>query len=190
ARVYQRKNTIEKIDMPIACVTDFDVMPDCAPKILAKVDSDDNWPEKSNRRWRATKDFSTEELSKRRDDIYEKASGQNVKTFVADEWTFEYDLAFSGLPECVWIAANLAKFDEQISAGKKTVYSIARMAQKDYKVLSGQHSAKEELASHIYKLFEAGSKVSKATSAQYLASVLKSRIKSGRLSSQDLLERL
>lgn len=37
---------------------------------------------------------------------------QNVKTFVADEWTLEYDLEFAGRTEVVLIAAMLAANDD------------------------------------------------------------------------------
>lgn len=190
ARVYQRKESTEKIDVPVACVADFDVMPDCAPEIVGKVKSGETWPDIQKRQWRAKRDFSAEELKVRRKEIYEKASGQNVKTFVADEWTLEYDLVFSGLGEYVWIAANLAKYDEQISAKKKTIYAVARKAATSYRELSQRYPAKEELASHIYKLFVADSSVSKATVAQYLASLLRAKHKSKRLSSQELMEKL
>lgn len=44
--------------MPTACITDMDVMPDCAPEILSlKGVKGAVWPDKSDRRWRAMKDF-------------------------------------------------------------------------------------------------------------------------------------
>jgi putative ATP-dependent endonuclease of the OLD family len=190
ARIYQRKASDETIDIPVACITDFDVMPDCAPEILGKVNSGETWPEVSKRNWRAKKDFSAKGLSSRRDRIRGKASGQNVETFIADEWTLEYDLAFSGLAEYVWIAAQLAKCDDQISAKTKTVYSVARKAARTYRELRQRLPGKEELASHIYKLFASDSNVSKATAAQYLANVLTAKCKHKKLSAGDLLENL
>ena len=41
SRIFQRKDTAKngKISVPVATVTDMDVMPDCAPKILGLEDS-------------------------------------------------------------------------------------------------------------------------------------------------------
>ncbi len=48
-------------------------------------------------------DFTPAEIDARRSDIVAKASGQRVKTFVCDAWTFEYSLAVEmesrGLPD-------------------------------------------------------------------------------------------
>lgn len=170
ARIYQRKHSTERIGVPVACVTDFDVMPDCAPEIVGKVASGKDWPK--NRQWRAKKDFTPEKLEQRRTDIRERASGQNVETFVSDEWTLEYDLAFCGLGEHVWIAAKLAKSDEQINGRKRTVRSVIREARQTYKQLRLKNLPREQLASMIYAEFTTGSKASKPTAAQYLASVL------------------
>ena len=130
ARILQRKNVESegKVNIPVACVTDLDVMPDCAPEIIGKVKPGEAWPAK--RRWRAKKDFPGNELTKRREEIRAKASGQNVETFVADEWTLEYDLAYSGLAKEVWLAAHLAKADENIHSGKITIAAAAATAHR------------------------------------------------------------
>ena len=78
--------------------TDLDVMPDCAPEITGRVKLGEAWPVESDRHWRAKRDYTPEQLQARRDEIRAKASGQNVETFIADEWTLEYDLARAGLP--------------------------------------------------------------------------------------------
>lgn len=103
ARIFQRKNEKDLLDVNVACVTDLDIMPNCAPRIcFPKKDYKDdasNWPKKDNRRWRTFKDISDEglNLDDKVRDINEKATGQNVKTFIANQWTLEYNLAFCGL---------------------------------------------------------------------------------------------
>jgi len=188
ARIYQRKHPDKDgtISVPVACVADLDVMPDCAPEIIGRVKSGETWPEKKDRRWRAKSDFTAEDLQKHREEIRGKASGQRVETFVADEWTLEYDLAFSGLGEDVWIAAHLAKADEQISAGRAAKETVARDAMRSYANLSGMSSPKEVLASKIYALFATNSVASKAIAAQYLACLLEARHRKGQLSSETL----
>ena len=64
ARIYKRRHPDKDgtIDVPVACVADADVMPDCAPEIIGKVKPGEEWPAKKDRRWRAKADFTAEEL--------------------------------------------------------------------------------------------------------------------------------
>ncbi len=147
ARIFQRKApaTDGVIPVPVACVTDLDVMPDCAPEITGRVIPGKTWPEKNNRRWRAKKDYTPQELTARREVIRDKASGQNVKTFVADEWTLEYNLAYAGLAREVFVAARLAAYDERIAAGNVKAYVVARQALRDFDDLAIKHPEKTNL---------------------------------------------
>jgi putative ATP-dependent endonuclease of OLD family len=183
ARIYQRKNPDQDgtINIPVACVTDLDVMPDCAPEIVGRVKPGEDWPDKKDRRWRARKDFPAGELEQHRLRVLGKASGQNVETFVADKWTLEYDLAYCGLARDVWIAAHLAKDDDAITSGSKTRKSVAHAALRSFSELSGRTS-REELASNIYAIFMRNASLSKATAAQYLACLLEAHQRKGRLS--------
>jgi putative ATP-dependent endonuclease of OLD family len=186
ARILQRKNAAldGEINVPVACVTDLDVMPDCAPEIIGKVKPGEAWPK--GRRWRAKKDFPGDALAKRRAEIQAKASGQNVQTFVADEWTLEYDLAFSGLDNEVWLAAHLAKADEKIHAGTTTVAAVVRAASRSFRELNARTSSREEMCSHVYELFADGSSVSKTVAAQYLACILNRIVRKGVLNAETL----
>lgn len=179
ARIYLRRNSEQDgvIDVPVACVADFDVMPNCAPEIVGKVKEGEAWPD--NRRWRTKSDFSDEELKQLRQEIHDKASDQRVETFVADQWTFEYDLAYFGLGREVWIAAQLAKADERIRTNKTTRGAIYRRAMRSFERLSHRHLSKEEVSSHIYAVLAGDSNVSKATTAQYLACLLEARHRKG-----------
>lgn len=188
ARIYLRKDpaTDGVIPVAVACVTDLDVMPDCAPEITGRVRPSETWPDKKKRRWRARKDYTPQELTDRREEIRDKASGQYVKTFVADEWTLEYDLARSGLAREVFLAARLAAYDEGIAAGKVKTYIVARQALREFDVLVGEHTNKDELATHIYEPFINDSRLSKATAAQYLARILRRRHRRGLMTPESL----
>lgn len=176
ARIYQRESATSDgiIDVPIACVTDFDVMPDCAPEIMGKTAKDEEWPDLDERHWHAEKDFTPEQLKQRRASIDSRASGQRVRTFIADKWTLEYDLAYHGLARDVWIAAHLAKADERISAQRTTAREVIHGSLRSFVDLSRKGLPMEELASHVYAQCLSSS-VSKATTAQYLAVVLELR---------------
>lgn len=192
SRIYQRSAPDKDgvIPVKVACITDLDIMPDCAPEIVGRVDAGAAWPEKNKRRWRAKGDFTTPELDQKRDEIIAKASGQNVETFVAGEWTLEYDLAHAGLAREVFIASRLAKNDDRIASGKTSIFRVARKALRDFLILQTAYSAKEVLASHIYEPFVNDSSVSKATAAQYLATILSSRCKRNHLTAEGLRVKL
>jgi putative ATP-dependent endonuclease of OLD family len=192
ARIFLRKDCKKDgvIDVPVACVADFDVMPDCAPEIVGKIEVGKPWPETNKRRWRAKKDFIAAGLTERRQEIRAKATGQRVQTFVSDEWTFEYDLAFSGLAEDVWIAAHLAEADEKINAGGTTKEAVTLGALRSYAKLAAEDLLREELASHVYALLATNSAPSKAITAQYLACLLEDRQREEKLSPDALRQAL
>jgi putative ATP-dependent endonuclease of OLD family len=208
ARVFQRANPVEDgaLDIPVACVTDMDVMPDCAPVITGRVEAGKPWPAAVDRRWRAKSDIGGEDaLCKVRSEKRARASGQSVRTFVSDEWTLEYDLALGpknptagtriGLAEDVYIAACLAKKDDAISAKKSTVEEVAKAALSDFAELSAAVetsegcSPEEVLATKVYAQF-AKHQASKAVAAQYLAERLQNRYSTRELTEELLRKRL
>jgi putative ATP-dependent endonuclease of OLD family len=195
ARILQRRKEAQlQLDIPVACLADLDVMPDCAPEILGLVKQGSAWP--ANRRWRAVSDFSgADGLADERKRKRDVASGQNVETFVADAWTFEYDLALRGLAEEVYVSAALAARDERISSGLVDRSGCVTEALSDFGVLRGSTDCKdgdvvtEALASKVYARF-ATENVSKAIAAQYLAEILREKRASGSLELDELLGRL
>jgi putative ATP-dependent endonuclease of the OLD family len=193
ARIFLRAEATKdgEVSIPVACITDLDVMPDCAPGIVGKLKAGEAIPrlDESNRRWRVKQDFPGNDLVTHRATIEAKASGQRVKTFVADEWTLEYDLAFSGLAEDAWIAVRLAVNDEKIHLGKTSVDAESASARISFAELAMRSLSKEEFASHIYAQFESAG-ASKAIAAQYLAEILKERICKEELTHQTLRGKL
>lgn len=180
ARIFQRKDAEVDgpIKVPVACITDMDVMPDCAPVIVGKTEP---FPALNQRRWRMKNDFAAGELETRREAIRAKASGQFVETFVSDEWTLEYDLALHGLAEDVWIAATLARHDDKINEPDKdeNIFRVARAAKAEFKVKQAACGNAEELASHVYSLFTNSPKASKPIAAQYLSEILEWKVARG-----------
>ena len=69
ARIFMRKNFTQApptlLDIPVACVTDMDVMPNCAPEIIGRVKAGEAWPNIADRKWRAKKDYTALNLRKR-----------------------------------------------------------------------------------------------------------------------------
>ena len=159
-------------------------MPDCAPKIIGIVSADKDLPEQGDRRWRVKSDFTPDEYIAYGNIIRNRADGQNVKTFVSDEWTLEYDLARAGLAKDVWVAAHLAKADGQINTGKRAYADVVARAEENFLALE-RGLSEEELASKVYAQFVASAGVSKAIAAQYLAERLENRMDGGELTRED-----
>ncbi|AVC45672.1 MULTISPECIES: ATP-dependent nuclease [Rhizobium] len=158
----------------VACVTDMDVMPDCAALILGKIKDGEAVPDigSSPRRWRVEGDYTETTYKKRRDDIRQKAHGPAVETFVADKWTLEYDLAHSGLAKAVYVAIALAEADDRICEGKVTLKVIAAEASTSFDVLLAKQMPKDALCTTIYAPLTGSNSISKTIVAQYLSEIL------------------
>lgn len=204
ARIFQRKGAVNEsgfLRIPVACVTDMDVMPNCAPSLLELVSPADAWPDKTKRRWRARRDFGDDNgLAEYRDAKEAKANGQHVRTFVANEWTLEYDLALSGLAKEVFVAARLSKKDEALDdtrlaaeseTGKQAFATLENEAKACIDGNRGEGCTREEiLAAMVYAEFSKGTKASKSIAAQHLARILEDAVQSGTMSKADLRNRL
>lgn len=190
ARIFIREDsdTDGIINIPIACMTDMDVMPDMAPLIVGKLKAGEDGPPPlpPRRQWRIKSDFPGSGLDTRRAERRAKASEQNVETFVSDEWTLEYDLAFHGLGKCVYRAASLALADDKLNAGSTTQAAVLTAADANYAALEvAAATDQERLSSHVYALFEDRG-ASKAIAAQYLAELLEKEIENGALDANQL----
>jgi putative ATP-dependent endonuclease of OLD family len=194
ARIFMRKDVTKEskysLNIPVACVTDMDVMPNCAPEIVGIIKPGEEIASTSGRRWRAKVDYKgSTTLADERCKKVDKASGQSVQTFVSDEWTLEYDLALGpkstgggfsgGLAEHVFIAACLAENDDAINSAKTTLGEVEASAKEAFAALTTAAlptdgcATEEVLASHVYAKF-VKKKASKSISAQYLSQRLMS----------------
>ena len=172
SKIFQRKNkdnpqySGDWLNIKVACITDRDIMPNCAPRICLNREYNDdktNWPEINDRRWIVESDFNDTQKATYLNRIQVKANGQNVKTFVSDKWTLEYDLAYYGLN-------NVTMKDFLIRAIVKTTYAQVNWESKITeisKALDTQASI-EEKASCFYSFFAKGN-TSKAEFSQQLA---------------------
>lgn len=182
SKIFQRSNTIASpIPVHVACIADRDIMPDCAPEILGLVDNDDDqrWilNASNKRRWRAEKDFTPEELTAKLYTIRQH-DGQNVKTFIAEQWTLEYDLAHCGFAKEVYIAAKLAQNDKQFDSVEIYNTFIAEKSTYFETNINSDYTRKDITASRVYKEFHSSTptKASKAIAAQHLCDILKKKV--------------
>mgnify|MGYP002409810035 CR=1 FL=1 len=165
ARIFQRQDPTNQLPVKVACVTDRDIMPNCAPGICINKEytTDKATWSSENRRWKAEADFTTTTEAQYINDIYEKASGQQVQTFVSNHWTLEYDLAYKGLSDATMEEALL-------EALVKATYVPKNQSNKKAKIKKkiDEYQNIEEKASYFYSFFSKGH-TSKADFAQQLA---------------------
>lgn len=179
SKIFQRADETETwISIPVACLADIDVMPDAAPEILGLV-NDDNDPKWDNpkRRWKAKRDLGPDAPAisaalLERIEHLKRDDAQNVKTFVSDHWTLEYDLARCGLADMVFEAAQLANAHDAICAGDTTLEAVKATAAIAFdELLIECVNDTELIAINVYQLFKS-KKASKAIAAQYLAAAI------------------
>lgn len=166
ARIFQRKDENKRLDINVSCITDRDVMPNCAPNICIDdkyTEDKATWPPKEKRAWRAEKDFTGDEAAAHLIEIEQKANGQTVKTFVANHWTLEYDLAYIGLQ-------NEEMKEVLIDSVIKVSYVENNRETKkaELKKKLDAYDSIEKKASYFYSYFTS-KKASKADFAQELA---------------------
>lgn len=175
AKIFQRSDPQDQLRIKVSCVTDRDIMPNCAPRICLDEDryTDDKttWPVEAKRNWRAEADFAAGGVAKRVNEICQKADGQQVKTFVADYWTLEYDLAYAGLKK-------QKMSDILINALVKVSYVPKNQSTKaqEIKQVIKSYVSDEEKASYFYSFFVKKT-TSKAEFAQQLAFDLEANFK-------------
>ena len=165
ARIFQRSKEEDILNIRVACVTDRDVMPDCAPSICINkeytVDNKDKWPPR--RKWKTESDFlNTEEIERYETKLKQKADGQLVKTFISDNWTLEYDLAYIGFQDDQMRKLLIDSLKSCLYSGKDS---------EDLSLELTDDISIEERASMFYELFMT-KRVSKAEFAQKLAKSL------------------
>ena len=178
ARVFQRSENAAggTLDLPVACLADRDVMPDCAPAILDLLTEAGAKPARA--RWKTESDLPNAESRRAHvDRIAARANGEPVRTFVADKWTLEYDLAFYGLAAEVWLAARLALAEDRVLGDVRELARVIRASNKAFVALEQDSNSEEELASRVYAEFTSGA--SKAIGAQWLGEVLERCCKRG-----------
>ncbi len=183
ARIFRRKALSDGTPAPsipirVACLADRDIRPDCAREVSGHEDGSEA-EEKSNQQPRFEADLPDETArenwlsGKRRDD------GENVRTFVSDHWTLEYDLAHAGLGHCLYVAISLAKdearLDKQGEAftdeqQNKVIAAAEESWSKLNEEVGDREDATEYLAYKVYKPLLGN--LSKPATAQHMASLL------------------
>ena len=161
ARILQRAKENEVIPIPVACLTDRDVVPDAASDYIDK-------PKNGKKRFDA--DYTPEELLALVKAKVDRAAGGKNIVCVSDRWTFEYDLARYGCGELMFMAIQLAvKADakgERLDEADELLAMAA--AHDEWETLIKAEHNDDALAAVIYKPLATG-KASKAVAAQYAA---------------------
>lgn len=179
ARIFRRRNptggiTVPSIPIRIACLADRDIMPDCARDMFGIAAT------KASHGPRFESDLADKTAQQKWVTSRCSDDGENVRTFVADHWTLEYDIAHSGLAKEVWIAAALAReevlSERRVGCSTESVDSIRTKAEHEWQALEEAHSSRPDMVDFLsckaYEPLKTG--VSKPVAVQYLASMLES----------------
>lgn len=154
ANIFKRSDDT-KMGIPVACITDRDIEPDVAPNILNQD------VENTKRHWHTEsdllKDPSLQDKIKQRE---EDINDGDVKAFIANHWTLEYDLVWSGWKNDI--------FKETLIAALFQATGIKRATQAEW--LKGFDDAKDSESRSV--LFYKHVKDHKAEFANYLANKL------------------
>jgi putative ATP-dependent endonuclease of OLD family len=167
ARILQRRTAGATISVPVACVTDRDIVPESA---RSYVDAP-----KKGKRFEA--DYTAEQSKaavQSKVDRVETTSSPNVRVFVSNHWTLEYDMARSGLGELMHCAITLAVQAKSKGERLKPEDEARAMtaAATEWAALKAKYTSVEELGSVVYQpLHEEDA--SKAVAAEYAAQLLR-----------------
>jgi putative ATP-dependent endonuclease of OLD family len=150
------------IDVPVACITDRDVVPKEAKYVTR--------PKKGKR---FDSDYDPKELERLIERKQARATGGSTKVFVSDCWTLEFDMALAGCSELMYIAIQLAIVDKAgAGALSDDDYEAALAGLKaGWPAYAAAAASPLMLAVQIYEpLYEKDA--SKAVTAQYAARLL------------------
>jgi putative ATP-dependent endonuclease of OLD family len=182
ARIFRRKplasgGPASAVPIRVACLADRDIMPGCAAEVYGLQDGEHQPGNDGAPRFEADlPDVATREAhirDKCQDD------GEDVRTFVSDHWTLEYDLAYTGLCGDLWKAIALARDEtRQDAKGGGTsserrgelLLAAADSWQKLEHSVDGRDDKLEYLACKAFEPLRRG--LSKTVTAQHLASLM------------------
>jgi putative ATP-dependent endonuclease of OLD family len=167
ARIFQRAAAAEAMSIPVACITDRDIVPDTATYVTK--------PANGKKRFAA--DYAAGEAAavvKRKIDRVEAADDPAVRVFVSNYWTLEYDLAMTGLTKVMFLAISLGETEK--SRGERLTVEdealVLAAASAAWPALQEKHAVAEVLAMEVYQpLYEKAA--SKAVVAQFAAKLLR-----------------
>ena len=169
ARIFQRSDAALP-PVKVACISDRDVPPDEAKDYVPKTkrQQEQNLPKYESELQAAGK------VDKHLNSLRQYDGGV-VKTFVSERWTFEYDLALSGLGselyKAISFAMKLKNSDRAFSDTERD--EVFKEAAEEYAQFCQGVSAATTAARVYQPLFEED--VSKAVTAQVLAELLEGR---------------
>lgn len=163
ARIFQRAKEGEVIPIPIACLTDRDIVPDAANGYVTKPATGQ----------RFDSDYSAEGMAAVVKTKVDRAAGGRTIVCVSDRWTFEYDLARYGCGELMFTAIQLALKAEVKGERLDEEHEVEALSEAHdaWEALSKAGHSEDLLAAHIYEPLSTG-KASKAVTAQYAAHLI------------------
>lgn len=164
SRIFERVGN-PRMDIRVICLADADIPPREAKSYLRVHRDGTTQP--------TVDTLSQDQVDEKKRARESKSSGETVKTFVSDFWTFEYDLARCGLALYVHSAIQLALASNDSPDGLSDVteQSIIERSSREYEDWQRNGKSIEEIAAMIYQpLYEKAA--SKTETAQFMAKLL------------------
>lgn len=159
SKIFLQKNESEKL-MPVSIITDVDVKP--------------QWNQEKEQL-----DIKTEETNSRKSEIHSNYSASAVKTFISPHWTLEYSLALSFLREDLYksilYAQKIANSDKYALTAEK-IEEVDNLVKRNLASWKEKNWDNQRIAYEIYNNTLLDNEISKAITAQCLASLLEYQI--------------
>jgi putative ATP-dependent endonuclease of OLD family len=165
ARILQRSDEKVVLNVPVACITDRDVVPDVAK----------DYVEKKGDGKRFESDFKDGEIAEKVKKKKARAEGGSTIVYVSERWTLEYDLARYGCGKLMHVAIQMAQEAKKTDGSLTTEKEKAAEAEaiQSWEELNKAGHEADKLAAIVYQpLYE--KKASKAVTAQFAAKLISS----------------
>jgi len=160
ARILQRADATLVLPVPVACITDRDIVPDAAKDFVSA----------SEGRKRFDSDYDAAALEAHVKRKVDRAQGGQTVVCVSDRWTFEFDLARHGFGELIFVAIRLAIMAQ--AKGERLTEEEEVLAQTQaheaWEALKAEGHDPDRLAALVYRPLQEKD-ASKAVAAQYAA---------------------
>lgn len=107
AKIFQRKDEQNCIDIKIACLRDLDLWPKEVEGMKKRTSRNEHYWLKDD------EEEQKEQIKEKKDALISSVEGQNIRVFVSDEWTFEYSLIKSGLDKDIFEAIYYGRLEQE-----------------------------------------------------------------------------
>jgi putative ATP-dependent endonuclease of OLD family len=177
SKIFQRTDASEQMGIPVSCITDFDVPPRAAKEYKYKVRKRGLTEEAEHTLiadTRKTEDeYTSEQLASKRKELKSKFEGGDVKVFLPETWTLEFEIARSCLRDALHKSITIALLTNNLETplSEEINQQTNDKVNADIVRWTAETKGVDEIAVEIFAPLERG-QASKAVVAQILSRIL------------------